>query len=383
MEKVLIISDSALHKDPRILIQIEALQNDYELTCIGRTHPGQGYKGDFVAMERGNAFKRLVLKQFAKFYKRIGNFSSVVKCETKFIAAVENLKDRRFDLILCNDVPFAPLAFMVQAHTGGKVYMDAHEFTPRQWEGNRGFEKDKPYLEYITREYAAKADWGTTVCQSIADFYTNDYGFEIDSVVMNLPKYNDLTPSSVDEDNIRMVHHGIANRSRKLTNLIDIVKRLDSRFTLDFYLANKGDNAYNYLVAYASSEPRIRFCDAVNTADLPATLNQYDIGLYPLVPAVPNQEYALPNKFFEFMQARLAIAIWPSVEMKKLLQQHDLGIVSESYDVKELADLLNQLTKEEIVQYKKNCDTTAKKMNADDSIAKIAKGAAECLKLMS
>jgi hypothetical protein len=27
---------------------------------------------------------------------------------------------------------------------------------------------------------------------------------------------------------------------------------------------------------------------------------------------------ALPNKFFEFIQARLAVAIWPSPEMSKI-----------------------------------------------------------------
>lgn len=380
MKKVLIISDSELHCDPRILVQIDSLQRDYELTCLGRTHPGKGYVGEYYKMERGNSVKRFFLKQLTFLYKLTGNFAGVTVCESKFVAAVENLKHLKFDLILCNDVPFAPLAFMLQKHTGGKVYVDAHEFTPRQWEGNRGFEKEKPYLEYVTREYAAKADWGTTVCQSIADFYTNDYGFKIDEVVMNCPKYNDLQPSPVDPKRIKMVHHGIANRSRKLTNLVDIVKQLDERFTLDFYLANKGDNAYEDLVQYAKSEPRIRFCDAVNTDQLPSTLNLYDIGLYPLVPAVPNQEYALPNKFFEFLQARLAIAIWPSVEMKNLLNEHDLGIVSENYDVSELAALLNCLTAEDIERYKLNCNTAAKKLNADDSMAKISYGVAECLK---
>lgn len=380
MKKILIISDSKLHHDPRILVQIETLQNDYHLTCIGRTHPGKGYTGEYFKMERGNSIKRFLLKQKALLYKIVGNFKGVVRCESKFTEAVKSLKGKKFDLILCNDVPFAPLAFMLQKFTGGKIYIDAHEFTPRQWEGNFSFKIKQPYLEYVTREYAAKADWGTTVCQSIANFYTNDYGFKIDSVVMNLPKYNDLQPNSVDSKNIKIVHHGIVNRTRKLANLVDIVKQLDERFTLDFYLVNKGDNAYNDLVKYAKSEPRVRFCDAVDTEQLPSVLNQYDIGLCPFAPAVPNLEYALPNKFFEFLQARLAIAIWPSVEMKNLLNEHDLGIVSENYDVAELATLINSLSAEDIERYKANCHKAAKTLNADDSIAKIAHGVAECLK---
>lgn len=379
MKKVLIISDSALHKDPRILVQIEALQDKYELTCIGRTHPGEHYTGDFYRMERGNSLGRFFLKQVGSFHKAMKRFDKVVGCETKFVMAVKRLKHLKFDLILCNDVPFAPLAFMLQRHTGGRVYMDAHEFTPRQWEGLPGFERKKPYLEHVTREYAGRADFGTTVCQSIADFYTHDYGFKIDEVVMNLPQFNDLYPSDVSSEQVRLVHHGIANRSRKLENLVDIVKQLDKRFTLDFYLANKGDNSYRDLVAYASSEPRIRFCDAVPTSELPKVLNDYDIGLYPLVPAVPNQEYALPNKFFEFMQARLAIAIWPSVEMKRLLDEHDLGVVSENYSVEELASLLNALSVEDIARFKENSHVAAQTYNANDSLEKIKRGVEHCL----
>ncbi len=33
-----------------------------------------------------------------------------------------------------------------------------------------------------------------------------------------------------------MVHHGIANVDRSLQNMIEIVRRLDSNFTLDFIL---------------------------------------------------------------------------------------------------------------------------------------------------
>ncbi len=379
MKKILIISDSALHKDPRILIQIAALQDDYQLTCIGRTHPGAEYKGEYVVMARGRSISRFFLKQLALFYKRLGKFSRIHLCESKFIEATKALKNQKFDLILCNDLPSAPLAYMLKEHTGGKIYLDAHEFTPRQWEGMKSFELKKPYLTYIMEEYATKADYGTTVCQSIADFYTNDYDFSIDEVVMNLPKYNDLSPSEVNPDEIRIVHHGIANRSRKLENLVDVFKLLDSRFTLDFYLVNNGKGAHSDLVEYAKSEPRIRFRDAVGTADLPSTLNKYDIGLYPLVPAVPNQEYALPNKFFEFLQARLAIAIWPSIEMKNLLIEHDLGVVSENYSVEELASLINALSAEDIAKFKKNSDEAAKTLNADDSLAKIAKGVAACL----
>ena len=55
--------------------------------------------------------------------------------------------------------------------------------------------------------------------------------------------------------------------------------------------------------------------------ELPRMANDYDVGLYLLPPTNFNQRYALPNKFFEFIQGRLAIAIGPSPEMAKLVER--------------------------------------------------------------
>ena len=39
MQKIVIIADSFLDRDPRVLVQIQALIDDYELICVGRSHP--------------------------------------------------------------------------------------------------------------------------------------------------------------------------------------------------------------------------------------------------------------------------------------------------------------------------------------------------------
>ncbi len=47
------------------------------------------------------------------------------------------------------------------------------------------------------------------------------------------------------------------------------------------------------------------------------TISKYDIGLYMLQPNTFNQKWHCLIKFLNFIQARLAIAIWPSQEMVK------------------------------------------------------------------
>ena len=82
---------------------------------------------------------------------------------------------------------------------------------------------------------------------------------------------------------------------------------------------------------------------------------------------------ALPNKFFEFIQARLAIAIGPSPEMSKLVQQYNLGIIAKDFTPKSMAEELNKLTKQDILKYKENSNKTAKILNAEKEGEKILK----------
>ena len=74
------------------------------------------------------------------------------------------------------------------------------------------------------------------------------------------------------------------------------------------------------------------------------TIAQYDIGLFLLSPANFNYYHALPNKLFEFVQARLAVAIGPSPEMARIVNDHDLGIVAPDFEPTTMAAHLNALT---------------------------------------
>ena len=94
-------------------------------------------------------------------------------------------------------------------------------------------------------------------------------------------------------------------------------------------------------------------------------LNKYDIGLYFLKPSNFNEEYSLPNKFFEFIQARLCIAISPVKEMRNIVLKHDLGIVAEDFNLKKFAKRLSQISIDSINKYKQNTNKVAYNLSTD------------------
>jgi hypothetical protein len=105
--------------------------------------------------------------------------------------------------------------------------------------------------------------------------------------------------------------------------------------------------------------------------ELSAFLNRFDLGVYILRPTNFNNRHALPNKFFEFVQARLGVAIGPSPEMAALVKRYDLGLVADDFEPASLAGLLAALTPEEIARHKRNAHEASRALSADATRRKL------------
>lgn len=184
----------------------------------------------------------------------------------------------------------------------------------------------------------------------------------------------------IQENSIRIIHHGMASPDRYIHKMIEVMDYVDDRFTLDLMLVSTYYQDYfQTLQQMTSDRKNTRIIPIVPFEEIIPFTSQYDIGMF-LVPfSTFNLKMCLPNKFFEFIQARLAIAIGPSPEMAKLVQQYHLGIISKDFTPKSMAESLNKLTKEEILQYKENSNKAAKILNAQNEGEKLLKIVEEVL----
>lgn len=155
-------------------------------------------------------------------------------------------------------------------------------------------------------------------------------------------------------------------RARHLETMIEMMDYLDEQFTLDFMLMETDQSYLTELKLLASSNSRIKFIPTVPMEEICKKINGYDVGIYILKPINFNHEHALPNKFFEFIQARLAIAIGPSPEMANLVNRYSLGVVASSFEPKALAEKLNALSTEDILNFKLASNNAAKEINAEN-----------------
>lgn len=368
MHSILIISFSAIDRDPRVNRQIELFKNEYNLTLVGYSDSNKS-EVELINIERkkNSLPKKLIsagllaLKCFEKYYWSQNHIQQTL----------QKLEGRTFDLILANDISSLPLAFELTSN-GTHVVFDAHEYSPREFEDKFVWRMlFQRYYYFLCSSYIPKVDAMMTVCEGIAQEYHKNFGVN-PVVITNAPHYQNLHPTSVDKDAIKIVHHGLAHKSRKIELMIEVFKLLDQRFYLDFYLV--GDVEYiNQLRSLAKDLPRIRFCPPVNMKKLSEVSNKYDIGLFLLFPINFNYAMALPNKFFEFVQARLAIAIGPSLEMARLVTQYDCGVVAKDFEPSSLAKVLNDLSSEKIAYFKTQSNIAAKSLCFERNAEKIRK----------
>lgn len=273
-----------------------------------------------------------------------------------------------YSVIVVEDLFLLPLAFEIKGNA--KIIFDAREYYPRQHEEDflwRLFEK--PERIRLCAKYLHLCDHIFTVSPGLQREYKKD--FDIDTILYrSVPRYSMQMPRSTDRSHIKIVHHGVANPNRKLEKMIDVVKKLDSRFSFDMYLTGRSTEI-NSLRNHAADCDRIRILDPVPFESLNETLSSYDIGFYYLEPSGFNVTYNLPNKFFEFIQARLAIAIGPSPDMAMLTSQYDLGLVASEFTVASMADAINKLSADDIDQYKINAHKAAELLSYENEAKKI------------
>lgn len=360
--RILSISFSDYVADARVLRQLHVLADYGDVTTIGYGEKPDGAT-EHLQLDESLTSLPQTTSGVAKLALRMHRSVELQAPATR--AALELLAGRQFDLIVANEARALPLAHRIA--NGAPIWGDMHEWAPEERTHVLSWRLlVAPFMRYICATYLPTTAAVTTVNGSIARLYDDQFGVHTE-VVRNSIAYQKLAPSPLLPDRVRLVHSGGAVPGRNLEALIEATLALDERFTLDFYLigARDGGRYLDHLHKVAADSPRITFHPAVSPAQLAETLNAYDVGIYAIPPQTTNHRFMLPNKFFDFAQARLALVFGPSVETSALIEQYGLGIVTTDFSSRSLAKALESLTPATLAQYKSNANAAAKALSSE------------------
>lgn len=359
-QRLLILSFSAIAADARVLKQVALFADRYDVTTYGYG-PSPHPRVTHLQLDDANGIRRwkrseLILRRFRHIYWN----QPAVRVARETLSALD-----RFDVILANDVDAIGLALDLDPVHG--VHADIHEYAPRQNEEIliwRVF--IAPFVRWMCREFLPRAASMTTVGQGIADEYQRVYGLHAD-VVTNAAPYADLAAGPVGST-IRLVHSGASIRNRRLEVLVDAVIATTSAVSLDLYLMGNDPEYVTQLRERASVSDRIRFPEAVPYQQLIARLNEYDVGIHVIAPTNFNNRWALPNKFFDYVQARLGLIIGPSAEMRRILDAHGVGAVSSNFGSTALTAVLDALSAEQVSGWKSRASAVARELSSEKQV---------------
>lgn len=364
-----------MNRDPRPQRQIKWLKDEYEVEYIAQIpDPNLGVK--FIEYPSASSLLtklRLLLLKFKIYHKFIFDRNNK--------ELVSRLTGRKYDLIIVHHIKLLPLAFRFAGEA--KVILDAHEYYTEVYNDSpiwNFFMKD--YYNWLSKNYLHRCDITMAVNESMRLLYEKNFHIPAISIT-NASDYVELQPSVVDAHNIRIIHHGFASKSRKLELMIDMSQYLDDRFTLTFIILTTNFTSRSYmksLINRAIDNKKIIFIDVMPQDELIRFCNEFDIGLFFMPPSNINEEYSLANKFFQYIQSRLMLAVSPLPEMKRLVEAHELGVVGDNYDPKAMAEKLNHLTADEIRFYKNRVHESARELSSDVNREKFLKLIADVLR---
>ncbi len=380
-KRILLICDANLSKAPRVRMTYEALRHEFDFTMAGYEAPPFD-DAEYIPLPRKKKPPRKNINFHLNWPTPLRKLTSLlVKLYLFLFAEKEDrtplhelhyplLKDVACDLIINHHLATLETAVRLKKEKNVKLICNLHEYYPREFEDQEIWMKyEGPKITAICQEYLVQADAVFTVCDGIREEYLEEFG--VDSIVLRNDKpYADLR---VQENHgvIKLIHHGAALKSRHLELLIEAVKPLKGTFSLDLMLIPTQEDCYRSLTDMCKNLEHINIIDAVAPKDIIPFINTYDVGVFLLKPVNFNYQMALPNKLFEFIQARLAIVISPNQEMARIVHDYQLGLVSEDFSADAFRETLQSLNRESILQFKQAANEHAFELSSDQSKQRI------------
>ncbi|PAF43012.1 glycosyltransferase [Helicobacter sp. 11S03491-1] len=370
MPKILVLCAANPATNPRPQRVIELLKLKYQVYAMGI----QASPIENVKVFSYPAFKKRNFVEESALYKNVffKKWQELIYTPNR-LEIVKILNTYCFDIIICHDLVLLPIVLAYKKNA--KVLFDAREFYPAQNSTNLRWKLlFAPFNDYLCRQYLPLCDAIITVSKGLQERYKKDYGVNCE-LFYSLPKYHSLSPSLIDPKHIKIIYHGAANPNRKIENMIKIIDDLQDRFCLDLMLINTDDDYLKYLKKILKKRQlrgkKIAIIPPVNFEDIIPFSATYDLGLYALSPTTFNLKHALPNKFFEYIQARLGLLITPNIEMIPFIKTFKNGIITKDFKPKNIAATINNLQTSDIKYYKQNSHKAAKTLHMQNNQKKL------------
>ena len=250
----------------------------------------------------------------------------------------------KVNVIVSNDLDTLPACFFAALIRFKKLVFDSHElFTEVPELQNRKFIRSL-WLT-IEKLLVPKLKYAYTVCDSIAEFYKKKYGTSF-ITIRNLPYKKLVTPDlkkSDDSYDVKIIlYQGSVNLGRGIEKIIKSLVYLEN---VVFIIAGRGDieNDLKTLIKETGVEEKVKFTGVIPYEHLHELTIKAHLGISLEENMGLNYYYALPNKLFDYIQARLPVLVSSFPEMEMIVRSYSIGETTSETDPIKLSVILNSM----------------------------------------
>ncbi|MBH3354776.1 glycosyltransferase family 4 protein [Stutzerimonas stutzeri] len=248
-------------------------------------------------------------------------------------------------LVHAHDVNMLPLAWLASRFARVPLVYDAHEIST----GREGYQSYRGLIAWLEKRIMRRAAGTITTTDARAKFFARAYGIERPLVLQNCPRRLLTVRSNRIHEQLRLsqawpivIYQGGLQPGRGLALLVKAAVSVPDAYFV--FIGGGGlTSELKSLSRRLGLTERLHFIDTVPLADLPSYTASADIGVQPIEDTCLNHYTTDSNKLFEYVQAGLPLVASNLPEIRRVVQEHNLGLLVPPGDTAALAAALREL----------------------------------------
>ena len=248
------------------------------------------------------------------------------------------------DVFVSNDLDTLPANYLASRIKQKPLIYDSHEYFTEVPE-LIGRPVVKSIWKWLEKRLVPKVDAAYTVCDSIAEVYSDLYQVDF-KVVRNLPVCSQLEKpehqKKAENEPKIILYQGALNLGRGVGTAIRAMQYLEG---VELWLAGDGDltSQLKELVVEMKLESKVKFLGRLPLHQLHEVTRRADLGISLEEDLGLNYRFALPNKLFDYIQAGVPVLVSNLPEMRHIVERYQVGIIAETYQWKAVSELMKSV----------------------------------------
>jgi glycosyltransferase involved in cell wall biosynthesis len=248
----------------------------------------------------------------------------------------------RAQIILSNDLDTLPACFAVSRIRRRKLVFDSHELFPEVPELVHRPKVRKIWMG-LEKFLVPRVNYGLTVCDSIAEYYQKTYDV-VFVTIRNLARFrydHEFEGITGKKDKPVVLYQGALNLGRGLELAIESMQYLENAKLL---IVGNGDikEKLTELADDLGLMGRVEFLARVPFEQLWPYTASAEVGISLEEDLGLNYQYALPNKLFDYIQARIPVVVSDLPEMSSVVEHYRIGKILRERTPQKLAELIRE-----------------------------------------